>query len=278
MSDLINPTQAARSVLQGMQEEMGDWRPTDYNDHLIVNSEHVLIAADTHIPAHDEQMIAEMLDQAYREEVDTIIWAGDLMDMQAFSSYGIDDETNSFRRDLRITGALLRGAARMGFKQIWTLGNHENRIRRTTKQSINMEQIALMAGTGGLLETGELVVSDNPSVYLPIGNWMVTHPAQYSSFPGVVASKLATRYQCNVIAAHEHHFGMVTDETGQWLAISSGGLYDPRKHRYINHNVTAHRAWQRGFVILHSGKAQLYRGLPTPTIQTGQKSIKGGSH
>lgn len=263
---LMKSEGASRQVIEGMHEAMAGWRPQDYDDHLVVESEHILIAADAHIPKHDENLLESMLQQAYEEGVDVIIWAGDLLDNEEWSSYGIDDPTSSFQRNLRIAGALIKGVDRMGMKQYWSLGNHEQRVSRNTRSQITMEQLALMAGLGDLMEAGSLVVSDNPTVYLPVGNWMVTHPSQYGSYPTVVASKLATRYQANVIAAHEHHHGLTTDETGQFIAISSGGLFDPRKHKYINHQVTSHRAWQRGFVILHNGEAHLYRGEPAPMI------------
>lgn len=271
--ELVKKGQVSGAIALAMRNEMGDWEPQVYTDHLIIQSDHVLIAADTHIPKHDEKLVGEMIEQAVEEGITDIIWAGDLMDMEEWSSYGIDDHSSSFQRNLRITGALIRAVAELGFHQYWTLGNHEQRISRNTKNQIVMENLAMMAGLGDLMENGMLLVSDNPSVYLPTGNWLVTHPASYGSYPTVLASKLATRNQANVIAAHEHHWGMTTDETGRYIAISSGGLYDPVKHKYLNHQVTPHRAWQRGFVTVHKGKAQLYRGSPTPMIQDFYQSV-----
>jgi predicted phosphodiesterase len=268
MSPFENPNEIIARMRQDQEAALDGWVAPLYTDHLFIDSAHVLVAADTHIPKHDQELVEGMLRQAYEEEVDTIIWAGDLLDMEAYSSYGIDEKTASFKRDLRVTAAIIRGASRLGFKQYWTLGNHEQRLfRDRNMNNLDMSLLAQLAGLGDLVENGMLVTSDNPSVYLTIGNWLVTHPSQYGSYPTVVASKLATRNQANVIAAHEHHWGMTTDETGQWLAISSGGLYDPRKHKYINYQMTSHRAWQRGFVILHNGHAQLYRGAVTPLIQ-----------
>jgi hypothetical protein len=215
--------------------------------------------------------------RAKQEGVDTVMWPGDVFDMEEFSRFGITDYTSSFQRNARITGAIFRGVARMGFKQVYMPGNHEARLFHTANNHINMEQLALMAGVGDLIEDGSLVISDNPTAYLPVGNWMVTHPAQYGSTPLVVASKLATRHQCNTIVAHEHHWGMTTDETGQFICISSGGLYNPAKHEYIQRGMTSHRAWQRGYVILHQGHPFLYRGEPTHLMANMPGPRKGGN-
>lgn len=256
-----------------IREESDAWEPRDWSQMPVIEEDHLLIAADLHFPKHDEKMVTEMLDQAYREEVERIVWAGDFFDMEEWSKYGIDDQTSNHRRNMVRGGKIMRMAAEAGFKQTYSQGNHETRVFRNTP--LSMQDLGSMMGLSDLMDSGMIDVTDSTRVWARVGNWFIVHPAQYGSFPGVVASKLATRFQANVIVAHEHHWQMTTDETGQFIAINTGGLFDPRLHKYIQNNVTAHRAWQRGFVILHSGKAQLYRGLPTPTIQTGKELISG---
>lgn len=272
--ELLQPESFLTQRFAEVHKDNDGWEPTDYSQMPVIEEDHILIAADLHFPKHDQRMIEEMLAQAYREEVERIVWAGDYHDMEEWSKWGIDDQTSNHRRNMVRGGKIMRIAAEMGFKQTYSQGNHETRVFRNTP--LSMQDIASMMDLGDLVQSGQLEVTDSTRVWVRVGNWLIVHPAQYGSFPGVVASKLATRFQANVIAAHEHHWGMTTDETGQWVAISSGGLYDPRLHKYINNNVTAHRAWQRGFVILHSGQAQLYRGLPTPSIQIGKGLLNEG--
>jgi predicted phosphodiesterase len=265
MTSLINPDGFLDGMFAQIEGEGDGWKAKRYGGYFTITSEHILVASDVHFPKYDEKLFKGMLSQAWREEIDTIVWAGDFYDMEEWSTYGIDDPTSSFQRNLRNGGKIMRGVAGMGFKQIWSRGNHEERVFRN--RPINMEMLANLSGLTDLLESGQLVVSDHPMVYASVGNWVIVHPAQYGSFPGVVASKLATRYQANTVVAHEHHWGMTTDETGQFVAISSGGLFDPKLHKYIQYNVTSHRAWQQGFVTIHEGQAQLYRGKAALTIQ-----------
>jgi hypothetical protein len=264
LGQLVNPESHLSSLFARLDAENAGWRPREYDDYLIVKSAHVLVASDVHFPKHDEELLHAMLLQAVEQGVDTLIWAGDFYDMEEFSPYGVDDPTSSFRRNLSVGGQLMRGVADLGISQVWSAGNHEYRVFRN--RPLDMTLLARMSGLGDLLESERLRVSDHPLVYLPVGNWIVVHPGQYGSFPTLVATKLATRFQANVVAAHEHHWGMTTDETGQFIGISSGGLFDPRLHKYINYNVTSQRAWQQGWVILHNGQASLYRGRPASTI------------
>lgn len=271
--ELIQPESFLAQRFAQVRDESDGWIPRDYSQVPVIEDEHVLIAADAHVPKHDERLVMEMLAQAYREEVTRIVWAGDLLDMEEFSKWGVDDPTSSVRRNATHAGKIVKIADEMGFEQDFFKGNHEQRMFRNNP--LVMADLAAMMGLSGLMETGRLRVYDTTRAWARVGNWLIVHPAQYGSFPLVVASKLATRYQANVIAAHEHHWAMGTDETGKYIIINTGGLFDPNLHRYIQDNVTSHRAWQRGFVILHSGKAQLYRGLPTPSIQTGRELING---
>lgn len=268
----MTPEQAAELARREEAEVLGDWEPKNFSDILTVDSQHIMVISDVHYPKHDRAMLEQVIDQAIEEGIDTVILAGDYFDMEEYSKYGIDDHTSNFQRNLRGGAVHIRRLIRMGIKVVWSQGNHEARVFRGQHQ-LDMKALALIAGLGEYLDNGMLIVSDNPTVYASVGNWMITHPAQYGSFPLVVASKLATRYQANTIVAHEHHWGQTLDETGQFIAINSGGLFDPNLHKYIQHSPTSHRAWTRGFVTLHKGHPSLYRGLPTSVVQRKESEI-----
>jgi hypothetical protein len=89
---------------------------------------------------------------------------------------------------------------------------------------------------------------------------MLTHPAQYGTSPLKVPGELAERFGCNIISAHAHHWGMGTSPSGRYTVIESGGLFDERLVKYVQHRVTTHRAWVRGFVLLDDGVPSLIRG------------------
>jgi hypothetical protein len=240
-------------------KELGGWKPTDWSEKLTTNARNIIVASDVHFPKHDGRLLDRMVETAVDENVEQIIWAGDLMDMEEYSKWGVDDHTSSFRRNLNGIGILLKAVADLGLRQIWSLGNHEQRIFRTNPQ-MNMYTLAQMTGVQELLDGGTLEISDHPTILASVGNWMITHPAQYGSFPLVVADKLAGVHQKNIIAAHEHHFAQGIDATGNFVIINSGGLFEPKYHKYIQHQPTAHRSWVKGFVVLHNGYARLVHG------------------
>ncbi len=265
MYEINRPGEWLRERFAQVESESDGWRAKDHSIVPVINAEHILVAADMHFPKHDQSLIMSMLERAWREEVTDVVHAGDVHDMEGWSRFPGKDGTDSHRRNMVNCGKLFRIIDDMGFRQHYIPGNHEWRM--THNSPLTMLDITSMMDLGDLVASGRLMVYDTPRIRASIGNWYIVHPSQYGSFPGVVAAKLATRFQANVIAAHEHHYGLVTDETGQFLAISSGGLYDPDLHEYIQNNVTAHRAWQRGYVLLHEGEAHMVRGEPRRMVQ-----------
>lgn len=250
-----------RDSLRGQLDNLFDdgWQPKQYDDVPVTHATHIMVTADAHVPKHDPALFAEVLAQAVEEGIEELVHAGDLMDMEEFSRFGIDDQTSSFGRNIKATGKLLRLIADTGVHQWWTMGNHEQRLFRALPQ-LNMRLLASMAGVDDLIDAGKLSVSDSTVLHASVGNWMIVHPAAYGSTPGVVPGKLATRFQRNVISGHEHHWGMGMDETGQFYHVSTGGMFDSRLHKYYNMNITGHRTWVSGYVTLHRGRPMLYRG------------------
>lgn len=245
-------------LLRELHDLKGGWKPTDYSERLAIPDRYICIASDAHVPYHDERLLANMLQTCREFEVTSIVWLGDLADMPTYSSWGNKDKGTTFQREKQIIRGVLEKVAELGFKQWWTSGNHEDRLFRKNDFQFGMRELADMVGVSKLIDNHLLVVSDNPTVNAYCGKWMLTHPAQYGSTPLVVPSKLATRYQQHVCSAHAHHSGMTWDETGRFRAVETGGLFKPELHNYIQHRVTAHRAWRQGFVLLLDGVPTIF--------------------
>lgn len=249
-------------ILTALQQARGDWTPTDYSLKIALKERIICIASDAHIPYHDERLIAFMFEECIRRKVQAIVWLGDLLDMPHFSSYDEVDKTVRFQRDLQIVRVVLETADQLpGIqRQVWSMGNHEARYMRTLHWQVNLTHLAFQAGLTALIEADRLTVSDNPSLTYLDGTWLLTHPKSYGPTPLVVPGKLADRFNVNVVSAHAHHYGMGVSPMGSYTVVETGGLFNPKLHEYIQHQVTTHRAWQQGFWIIENGQVSGYRG------------------
>lgn len=238
------------------------WTPEDYSQRTRIREDRILILGDAHVPYHDPELLAEALTEARVSQVEAIVWLGDLMDMPTFSSWGQEDLSTLYTRELEMVRRIIQLAATIVPKQYWSSGNHEMRFMRRNSYHFGMKQLAMMAGLGDMLADGSLVVSDNPTLdYGPEGStkrsWMLTHPASYGGQPLVVPGRVADRYQANVISAHAHHWAMGKSPSGRFTVVESGGIFKPESIQYVQHRITDHRAWTQGYVLLEHGRASL---------------------
>jgi UDP-2,3-diacylglucosamine pyrophosphatase LpxH len=251
---------------QALVAARGEWHARDYSARLLLTDTRIAIASDVHIPYHDEKLVARFLDECASHKIDAIVWLGDLLDMHTFSSWGRTDQTTQYKREIKMARTLIEMAAGVVPVQYWSRGNHEQRLFRKTDGQLDMEQLAGSIGLTWMLESGQLIVSDNPTLdadpdpFFGKPRWMLTHPAVYGSQPLVVPGKLAGRYEQNILSAHAHHWGMGVDPTGKYTVIETGGLFEPKYHEYVQYNVTTHRAWTKGFWFLIDGHPTGFRG------------------
>ena len=260
-----------RMYKQRMEAARGDWKPEDYSKRLLVLEKKIMVLADVHLPRHDEDLLADAFTRAEEERVEAIVFLGDLMDMPMFSAWGRDDMSDNFERELDICEAIIRCAVQAAGVVYWSRGNHEVRLLRKMEQQISMSHLARLVGVTDLINSSQLVVSDNPNLDAFGGSWMLTHPAVYGRQPLVAPGKLATRYQQNIISAHAHHWAQGLDETSKFQVIESGGLFKPEYFQYIQYNLTGHRAWAQGYWIIDNGVPTGYR--PSVQVASRKKSV-----
>jgi hypothetical protein len=235
----------------------GSWKPQDFSKRIMIEEDEILIASDLHVPYHDEKLLGQFFEHAQITNTQAIVFAGDLMDNPVFSSWGQEDLTTNFNRELQIAEGIVRMAASVAPRVYWSLGNHENRWMRKLGYQVDMRLLAQAAHLQDLLDDKTLVVSDNPT--LNAGwNWMITHPATYGSTPLAVPGKIADLQRKHVISAHAHHLGKGKSPSGLYDVIESGCLVDSKLVKYVQHGDTAHRPWVQGYVSLSYGVAHIH--------------------
>lgn len=244
-------------IAERLEALRAGWTPQEFERKVWVPEERVLILADAHIPYHDEWLLAEAFKRAQEEGVEAVVWLGDLMDMPTQSKFGADDLTTYLQRELDITEGVIREAGKIVRRQYWSRGNHEQRLFKQVGKQAGMRELARMAGLDDLLRSGDLIVSDDPT--LRYQTWMFTHPAKYGTTPLVVPGKIADQHRMNVVSAHAHHWGQGMSPSGRFQVVEAGGAFRPERIAYYNYNTTPLRPWVQGYVILDRGQVRLYR-------------------
>jgi hypothetical protein len=218
------------------------------------------VLSDVHLPYTDLELLSEAFEQFSDYQVDAIAFLGDLLDMPGFSTYDPVDKTLNFERDLRMLRATIEQATDVAPVVFWSLGNHERRWLRALKFFAGMQELAYMAGLQGLLDGGQLHVSDDPTLFAFGGTWMLTHPETYGRTPLVVPGQIADLYQKNVLSAHAHHWGLGRSPSGHFMVVESGGLFKPEYTEYVQRRVVPLRPWVQGYWVLRHGHPVGYPG------------------
>lgn len=244
-----------------LEKLRGGWIPQDYEKRILVEEKCIAILSDVHAPYHDERFLAYALEVCRRSGVEAIVWLGDLADMHLFSHFGVTDHSDDMERDLNMLGGIVELAADVVDRQYWSIGNHEERFIRHNNYRLGMTDIARLCGLEALLFSGKLIMSDNPTLDAAGGKVMMTHPKSYGRTPLVVPGQLADKFGQHVISAHAHHAAYGYSPTGNYWCVESGGCFEPSLHKYIQHSVTTHRKWSKGFVLLNGDVPSLFSEL-----------------
>lgn len=209
-----------------------------------------VIAADFHIPLHDERWINKMLDVSQQLGIKNCIIAGDFYNFDSLSHY--DPKQPEARLDVEcqvareVMNVLLDVYDDVYF--IW--GNHDYRL------------VKYLGYKHSFVEALGVILDDDP--HLHVSNldhmWLmsgyeffyVCHPATYSQIPLSSALKLANKHDSNIITAHSHHFATGYAKNGEYVIAEAGGLFNASKTAYLQRS-TNYPRWQNGFLIVRDG-------------------------
>ncbi len=212
-----------------------------------VSASRMVICSDIHVPFHDRDLLADMLRVARRDQCDTIIIAGDLVDAAAFSRWDRETPVLDWEKEVDAANSILYEIA-LTFEHVHILpGNHSYRVLKQTMGQMTWGNV--MAGweiMDVLPETSRPQVQDIPVLFLD--TWgLVCHPDNYSRVPGNVAAALAAVHQRSVFAGHEHAMSLRLDVSGKHLCVGLGCMLRPEMVDYKTMHVTTHPAWTAGF-------------------------------
>ena len=215
----------------------------------VSNAKNILIISDTHFPYHDKKAIATAID--YRDDIDTIILLGDLMDFYQLSSFAKNPSLPGIRDELNICKQFLEYLREKFPKAqiIYYEGNHEIRLNRYIFQHapalFGIETITLAT----LLEFHKTNVQfvDN-GTGLKIGSLHLLHGNEAGCRGGINIARtmlLKTNDNCAFGNFHktQSHSGRNLDN-GEFVNFAIGCLCG-LKPRYLPIN-----SWNLGFATV----------------------------
>jgi len=243
---------------QRRQKSIDELLRVDIGQPLTLTGDNFMVTSDWHIPETNWRLIERMIAIATRHlrQPRQLIIAGDLLSESRFSAFANLIPPTPWAQERDAAREILRTLLDT-FSDVWVImGNHDRRMIKWSDANLDEKDIF-----GMILQNPRVHV--NKYAYLTIETstgvkWRVTHPAAYRQARGVTPALLADKLEMNVAAGHEHHSALTFSPSGRHVAMSLGGLYDPRKIAYMQLTDSLKPAMTPGFGLLLDGFPHLF--------------------
>ena len=206
-----------------------------------------MILADMHIPNVNYGWLKTAMECAEIAGVDTIIHAGDLLDMAQF--FKPDLSSVSIKEEMDTAREVTQWIDKLGFRQVYLPGNHEARLNRITNGQIGMWVFDdYLKNTCEITELAWVEIE---------GFGRVCHPGNYSKIQLSVPAELSARHECGIIGTHSHHAATGWSRSGKHQILEAGIMADVRRAYYKTRVMVRSSEWQNGCVIVKEDYAHL---------------------
>ena len=206
-----------------------------------------MILADMHIPNVNYGWLKTAMECAEIAGVDTIIHAGDLLDMAQF--FKPDLSSVSIKEEMDTAREITSWIDKLGFRQVYLPGNHEARLNRITNGQIGMWVFEdYFQNTCEITELAWVEID---------GFGRVCHPGNYSKIQLSVPAELSARHECGIIGTHSHHAATGWSRSGKHQILEAGIMADVRRAYYKTRVMVRSSEWQNGCVIVKEDYAHL---------------------
>lgn len=212
-----------------------------------------LILADIHCPFQDARFIDAAIDLAQQYAIDAAILAGDLADFNAFSAFGRDAGLDA-DEELDALAELVDRIAANFDRVAYFAGNHDLRPLKPVKYAgMTLTRLARMFTPDA--DDKHFMVSDYAWCRLRSGGvlWHIEHPQNASVNATYVARRLAAKFECSVVTAHGHTWGLAKSDSGLHWAVDSGICADPLRLGYTQLVHNTRPVQQQGAVLIIDG-------------------------
>lgn len=227
-----------------------------------IKGERVLVLADIHAPYYNKTALKAAVNYGKREEIDTVLFLGDLVDYWAVSKWEKDPRKRNIQGEIDSARSILN-VIRLTFPNaalIFKTGNHDERMEPylnvKAPELLGFKALGLEAQFGAD-EFGMEIVEDKRLIKIGKLNMIHGHEFQRGAFGGGVnpARWLYLKGRENAICAHfhrtsEHAEKSLTDDVT--VCWSVGCLCDLRP-KFAPFN-----AWNLGFAFVRRDKDEFY--------------------
>lgn len=230
-----------------------------------------IVLGDVQLPTtdYDFATLPAVVAEAHLSRPRQLLIVGDLMNMDAFSSYENEIGLPSFRQEVEAARTLLSEWLTVFDRVVWLAGNHERRISKRTGGAFLMEDLAALINAR--IETSNF---DRAIIHTPNGDWLAAHGTEYSVNQLTVGDMLAGKYRMHVISHHQHHLAIGWNRYKQNVIVDNGGLFNTWFMSYARLNTSKKPNMAQGFTMLKGGYPHVFGREPFTNWQLWLKDVK----
>lgn len=251
-------------------EELPEGDDREWLPFIINGPAKVLVIPDIHIPYHDRAGVLISTSEGKRQDVDTILIGGDLVDFHTLSRFVKDPRARDFPGEVEMVIDFLETLKERFPKAriIWKLGNHEERydtnMRIKAPELLGLPQFEF-SEVFDLRRLGIKLIEEKRPIRLGKLNFIHGHEYPFAFNPVNPARGLFLRSKTYAMCGHFHQPAFHPENTldlsslGCWSVGCLCGLHPA--YRPLNN-------WQHGFAIVEVDK--------NGGFEVQNKVIKGG--
>lgn len=240
--------QAAKPHLLIKNDERPSWQ-----NWLRITTNDALFISDLEVPDHNEELLGYAREVAKIYELDTIIWAGDIMaqDEPGLSTHGDSwaMQRPNFNQSIGITKRIFNEFKDVSKNQYFIEGNHDRHIAIATAGQAWFGQF--------FPEYENITFSRYPYMYIATDRGLVkvTHPKNFSENAINLGRNLINKnkLKSHIIMAHTHQGQRGYSKDGQYEILALGCMRCPIKTQYKNIVDNTFGEWQPGFAFMKDG-------------------------
>ena len=221
-----------------------------------------VVIGDCHIPFQDKSAIKAFFRFIKKEQPDTVVLNGDIIDMYDVSTFDKDPERiNSLQGELDEAIVFFKGLRKLlpDAKLIFIKGNHCARLEKYLKKHPELFSLdALKLPNLLRLKDFDIEYCDK---YYQLGSLKITHGSIVRKFAGYTAHAELDKNDCSGISGHTHRLAVYYKKTpSRSLMWAESGCLCELEPEYVDNP-----DWTQGFIYgtIHKDSFSI---MPVPIV------------
>lgn len=226
-----------------------------------------IMLSDLHVMAVQPHLVEKAREAGQYYGIKQASIVGDLFNFDIFSLYPQLVAAEAMNSEIVAARTVLVYLMQWFDTVYFCRGNHDTRLMNAVQGQVNMQMIGdlILREEDGAGLRARLVASQHDRLWLRAKNdmWLLCHQREYAPQTLVVANRLAMKYSCNVVTAHQHHFGVGQSKYGGYIIADNPCMCDPTRIAYTAYSTNSMPDWAFGFSVIKDGSYIPYvEGMP----------------